>query len=165
MDCNTKLQFVIPLTVSHKNERKDSYKPDMNKKELLRTVKFTLFSISAGVIEIVVFTLLEQLTDWSYWPCYLIALIASVLWNFTLNRNYTFQSSNNVPVAMAKVALFYAVFTPVSTYFGNFLAEGLRWNEYLVTGLNMIANFVLEYLYDRFYVFRDSIDSRGKDKK
>lgn len=137
----------------------------MNKKELLRTVKFTLFSISAGVIEIVVFTLLEQLTDWSYWPCYLIALIASVVWNFTLNRNYTFQSSNNVPVAMAKVALFYAVFTPVSTYFGNFLAEGLRWNEYLVTGLNMIANFVLEYLYDRFYVFRDSIDSRGKDKK
>lgn len=137
----------------------------MNKKELLRTVKFTLFSISAGVIEIVVFALLEQLTDWNYWPCYLIALIASVLWNFTLNRNYTFQASNNIPAAMMKVALFYAVFTPVSTHLGNFLAEGLGWNEYLVTGLNMIANFVLEYLYDRFYVFRDSIDTRGKDKK
>lgn len=137
----------------------------MNKKELLRTVKFTLFSISAGVIEIVVFALLEQLTDWNYWPCYLIALIASVLWNFTLNRNYTFQSSNNVPVAMAKVAAFYAVFTPLSTAAGSFAADGLGWNEYLVTGLNMIANFVLEYLYDRFYVFRDSIDTRGKDKK
>lgn len=165
MDCNVILSICNPDDSFSQNERKDSDKPDMNKKELLRTVKFTLFSISAGVIEIVVFTLLEQLTDWSYWPCYLIALIASVLWNFTLNRNYTFQSSNNVPVAMAKVALFYAVFTPVSTYLGNFLAEGLRWNEYLVTGLNMIANFVLEYLYDRFYVFRDSIDSRGKDKK
>lgn len=165
MDCNIILSICNPDDSFSQNDRKDSDKPDMNKKELLRTVKFTLFSISAGVIEIVVFTLLEQLTDWSYWPCYLIALIASVLWNFTLNRNYTFQSSNNVPVAMAKVALFYAVFTPVSTYLGNFLAEGLRWNEYLVTGLNMIANFVLEYLYDRFYVFRDSIDSRGKDKK
>lgn len=137
----------------------------MNKKELWRTIKFTLFSISAGVIELAVFALLEQLTAWSYWPCYLIALICSVLWNFTLNRNYTFQASNNVPVAMAKVAVFYAVFTPASTWLGNYLAESLLWNEYLVTGLNMIANFVLEYLYDRFYVFRDSIDTRGKDKK
>lgn len=137
----------------------------MDKKELWRTIKFTLFSISAGVIELAVFALLERLTPWSYWPCYLIALICSVLWNFTLNRNYTFQASNNVPVAMAKVAVFYAVFTPASTWLGNYLAESLLWNEYLVTGLNMLANFMLEYLYDRFYVFRDSIDTRGKDKK
>ena len=137
----------------------------MDKKELLRTIKFTLFSVSAGIIEIAVFALLERLTPWNYWPCYLIALIASVVWNFTLNRNYTFQASNNVPVAMAKVALFYAVFTPVSTYLGNYAAEVLGWNDVLVTGLNMIANFVLEYLYDRFYVFRDSIDTRGKDAK
>ena len=85
-----------------------------------------------------------------------------MVWNFTLNRNYTFQASNNVPVAMLKVALFYCVFTPVSTYLGNYAAEVLLWNDYLVTGLNMIANFVLEYLYDRFYVFRDSIDTREK---
>ena len=137
----------------------------MKNKELLRTLKFTLFSISAGIIEIAVFALLERLTPWSYWPCYLLALIASVVWNFTLNRNYTFQASNNVPIAMVKVALFYAVFTPASTWLGNYLAESLGWNEYLVTGLNMIANFVLEYLYDRFYVFRDSIDTRGKDAK
>lgn len=137
----------------------------MKSKEFLRAIKFTLFSVSAGLIEIAVFALLEKLTPWSYWPCYLIALIASVVWNFTLNRNYTFQASNNVPVAMAKVALFYAVFTPASTLIGNYLAESLLWNEYLVTGLNMAANFVLEYLYDRFYVFRDSIDTRGKDAK
>lgn len=135
----------------------------MDKKELLRTIRFTLFSVSAGIIEIAVFALLERLTPWSYWPCYLIALIASVVWNFTLNRNFTFQSAGNVPVAMAKVALFYAVFTPASTWIGNYLAETLLWNEYLVTGLNMIANFVLEYLYDRFFVFRDSIDTRRKD--
>ncbi|MBR0402780.1 MAG: GtrA family protein, partial [Lachnospiraceae bacterium] len=82
-------------------------------------MKFTLFSISAGVIEIVVYSLLDWLTDWPYWPCYLIALIASVVWNFTLNRQFTFQSANNVPIAMLKVAAFYAVFTPVSTIAGN----------------------------------------------
>lgn len=137
----------------------------MDKKELLRTIKFTLFSVSAGIIEIGVFTLLERLTPWSYRPCYLTALTASVVWNFTLNRNFTFQASNNVPIAMAKVAVFYAVFTPASAILGSYLAESLLWNEYLVTGLNMAANFVLEYLYDRFYVFRGSIDTRGKDKK
>ena len=129
------------------------------KTELLRSLKFLLFSISAGIIEIVSFTLLNELAGWPYWPCYLIALILSVIWNFTLNRRYTFRSANNVPVAMAKVFLFYLVFMPASTILGNWLAEGLLWNEYLVTGLNMAANFVLEFLYDRFFVFRDSIDT------
>ncbi len=135
------------------------------KKELLRMVKFTLFSISAGLIELVSFTALNELTHWSYWPCYLIALVLSVLWNFTLNRKFTFQSAGNVPVAMAKVAVFYAVFTPASTLLGNFLAEDLLWNEYLVTVLNMLLNFVLEYLYDRFFVFGASIDTNQKAKQ
>ena len=126
--------------------------------ELFKAVKFTLFSISAGVIEAASFSLLNELTGWSYWPCYLIALTLSVLWNFTLNRKYTFQSAANVPIAMMKVALFYAVFTPVSTWFGNYAVEVLGWNEYLVTALNMAANFVLEYLYDRFFVFNDKKD-------
>ena len=135
------------------------------KKELFRSLKFLCFSISAGVIEIVVFSLLNELTGWSYWPSYLIALVLSVLWNFTLNRRYTFQSANNIPVAMMKVALFYVVFTPVSTLLGNYLAEGLHWNEYLVTVLNMVMNFVLEFLYDRFFVFKDSIDTNEAAKK
>lgn len=140
----------------------------MNKekrKEWIRTVKFLCFSVSAGVIEIVAFTLLNELSGWSYWPCYLTALILSVLWNFTLNRRYTFQSANNVPVAMLKVAAFYLVFTPASTILGDYLAETLLWNEYLVTVLNMLANFVLEYLYDRFVVFRGSIDTNDLAEK
>lgn len=135
------------------------------KKELVRSFKFLAFSVSAGVIEIAVFTLLNECSGWSYWPCYLIALILSVLWNFTLNRRYTFQSANNIPVAMLKVAAFYCVFTPVSTILGNYLAEELLWNEYLVTALNMVANFVLEFLYDRFFVFRDSLDTNSVAKK
>ncbi len=129
------------------------------KMELWRAVKFALFSVSAGVIEIVSFALLNELTSWNYWPCYLIALVLSVLWNFTLNRKFTFRSANNVPLAMIKVALYYAVFTPLSTILGNVLAEKLLWNEYLVTGINMVLNFVTEYLYDTYVVFRGSIDT------
>lgn len=136
-----------------------------DKKELIRTIKFTLFSISAGVIEFGLFALLDLITNWEYWPKYLIALVASVIWNFTLNREYTFKSSNNVPVAMAKVALFYLIFTPVSTYLGNYLAETLGWNDFVVTILNMLANFVLEYLYDKYVVFRGSIDTKVKGEK
>ena len=108
---------------------------------------------------------MNELTAWSYWPCYLIALVLSVLWNFTLNRRYTFQSANNVPKAMAQVFGFYCVFTPVSTVLGSYLADTLLWNEYVVTILNMVANFVLEYLFDRLVVFRKSIDTNDLSRK
>lgn len=131
----------------------------MSRKEVIRSLKFLLFSISAGVIELVAFSLLNELTGWSYWPCYLIALVLSVLWNFTLNRRYTFQSAGNVPKAMAQVFGFYCVFTPLSTVLGSYLADTLLWNEYLVTILNMVSNFLLEYLFDRFVVFRTTLDT------
>lgn len=130
------------------------------KKELLRSVKFVLFSISAGIIQVVSFTLMEELLHWTHWVSYLIALILSVLWNFTLNRKYTFHSANNVPVAMAKVAAFYAVFTPLSTWWTAMLtAPNVGWNEYLVLAITMVINFVTEYIFDRFIVFGKSIDT------
>ena len=135
------------------------------KKETLRFIKFLLFSASAGLIEFGSFSLLSACTPWPYWPCYLIALVLSVLWNFTLNRKFTFQSAANVPVAMAKVAAYYGVFTPLSTLLGNFLASGLLWNEYLVTAINMVLNFTTEFLYQRFFVFGASIDTAGKAKE
>lgn len=135
------------------------------KKELWRSVKFLLFSVSAGVIQIGSFSLLNELLHLDYWVSYLIALVLSVVWNFTLNRRYTFQSANNVPIAMLKVAMFYAVFTPASTWLEHFLAGQQGWNEYLVTGINMVLNFVLEFLYDRFFVFRDSLDTNDRAKK
>ena len=131
----------------------------MNKKEVIRTIKFVLVSASAGLIEIGVFTFLNELTDLKYWPCYLTALIASVIWCFTINRRYTFQSTKNVPRAMAMVFAFYVVFTPASTLLGNYLAETLGWNEYLVTGINMALNLTLEYLYDTFVVYRNEMDN------
>ena len=136
-----------------------------SKRELWRVIKFVLFSASAGIIEIVSFSLLNEFTSWPYWPCYLIALVLSVLWNFTLNRRFTFRSANNVPLAMLLVALYYAVFTPLSTWLGNYLAETLGWNEYLVTAINMLLNFVTEFLYDTFVVFRGTIDTNELAKK
>ncbi len=132
------------------------------KKEIWRVVKFTLFSASAGIIEIVSFALLNELLHLPYWLSYLTALVLSVLWNFTLNRKFTFQSAANVPVAMFKVACYYLVFTPLSTLLEHWLT-GLGWNEYLVTAINMILNFVTEFLYQRFFVYKDSIDTAKKE--
>ena len=129
-------------------------------KEFTRVVKFTLFSISAGLIEIGAFTLLNELLHLPYWLSYLAALVLSVLWNFTLNRTFTFQSAVNVPVAMFKVACYYLVFTPLSTLLEHYLAGTMGWNEYLVTGINMILNFATEFLYQRFFVFGKSIDTK-----
>lgn len=134
----------------------------MNSKETVRFFKFLGFSISAGLVEMGVFALLNELTSLSYWPCYLTALVLSVVWNFTLNRKFTFRSAANVPVAMLKALAYYAVFTPLTTLLGQYLAEGLGWNEYLVTGINMVLNFTTEFLYQRFFVFGKSIDSAGK---
>ncbi len=130
------------------------------KKELLRSLKFVFFSISAGVIQVASFTLMEELLHWTHWVSYLVSLVLSVLWNFTLNRKFTFCSANNVPVAMLKVAAFYLVFTPLSTWWTALLTgEGVGWNEYLVLAITMLINFVTEYLYDRFVVFGKSIDT------
>lgn len=135
------------------------------KKELIRSLKFLLFSASAGIIQVVSFTILEEAVHAPHWLSYLVSLILSVLWNFTLNRKFTFHSAGNVPVAMAKVAAFYLVFTPVSTWWTNVLTgPGVNINEYVVLIGTMLVNFVTEFLFDRFFVFGKTIDTDGKAK-
>ncbi|MBE6915178.1 MAG: GtrA family protein [Ruminococcaceae bacterium] len=129
------------------------------KAEFFRAIKFTLFSISAAIIQIVSFTIFEEIFHLTHWLGYLISLVLSVLWHFTLNRKYTFRSANNIPIAMAKVALFYLIFTPLSTWWTAVLTDTCGWNEYLVVALSMLTNFVTEFLYDRFVVFGKSIDT------
>ena len=118
--------------------------------ELLRSLKFTLFSASAGLIQIGAFALCNDVIHLPAWLGYLIALVLSVLWNFTLNRRYTFRSAASVPRAMALC----------TTWLEHWLTDVKLWNDYLVTALNMVLNLVLEFLYDRFVVFRGTIDSR-----
>ncbi len=128
-----------------------------NKKQFWQAVKFTLFSITAGVIQIGSFALLEIFIK-DYWIPYLISLVLSILWNFTLNRRYTFKSAANVPVAMAKVFGFYLVFTPLSTYLGN-LAEGYGVNDFIILIVTMLTNFVLEFLFCKLVVYRGKEDT------
>ena len=132
------------------------------KKDLIRSVKFTLFSLSAGIIQLVSYALLYEGMHLPEWVSYLISLILSVLWNFTLNRKYTFQSASNVPVAMLKVALFYVVFTPLSTWWTKVLTEDYLWNAYVVQIGTMLINFITEYLFQRFVVFGKSLDTARK---
>ena len=128
-----------------------------NKKELWRAIKFTLFSISAGIIQIGSFALLELFIK-TYWIAYLISLVLSIVWNFTLNRQYTFKSAANVPIAMAKIFGFYLVFTPLSTYLGH-LAEGAGVNDFIILVVTMLSNFVLEFLFCKFVVYRGKEDT------
>ena len=139
------------------NKKKDT-------KELIRAVKFTLISISAGLVEIISFSLLE-LTGLDWWINNLISLTLSVLWNFTINRRYTFMSASNVPLAMFQVACFYAVFAPVTTIGGIYLTATHGWNDFLVKAITMLLNITLEFLYMRYFVFRNSIDTNSVAKK
>ena len=127
------------------------------KKSLWQAMKFTLFSVSAGIIQVGSFALMELFIR-DYWIPYLISLVLSILWNFTLNRRYTFKSAANVPVAMAKVFGFYLVFTPLSTYLGS-VAEGAGANDFLILAVTMVANFVLEFLFCKFVVYRGKEDT------
>ena len=135
---------------------------------VMQAVKFALFSASAGIIQVVSFTLLNEffpdmegnnaITNWlfnsEYGAKYLVALILSVLWNFTFNRRYTFKSAANVPIAMTKLFGFYVVFTPLSTWLGH-LADTAGVNEYLVLIVTMLSNFVLEFLFSKFFIYRN----------
>lgn len=126
-------------------------------KSLWQALKFTLFSISAGIIQVGSFAVLEIFIQ-TYWIPYLASLTLSILWNFTLNRKYTFKSAANVPVAMAKVFGFYLVFTPVSTYLGS-MAEKQGCHDFLILAVTMLSNFVLEFLFCKFVVYRGSEDT------
>ena len=126
----------------------------MKKESVLQMLKFALFSVSAGIIQVVSFAVFNDVLKWVYWPSYLVALILSIIWNFTFNRRFTFKSAANVPVAMLKLFGFYAVFTPVSTYLGH-LAERSGVNEYLILFLTMVSNLILEFLFSKFVIYRN----------
>jgi putative flippase GtrA len=140
------------------NEEIYNYMQSERKNEIIRIIKFTIFSISAGLIQLTSFTIMSEVFHVTYWSSYLTALILSIIWNFTINRKFTFKSANNVPIAMMKVLGYYAVFTPLSTWWGDVLTKA-SWNEYLVLGGTMLINFITEFLYQRFIVFGNSIES------
>ncbi len=134
------------------------------KETLIQVAKFVAFSMGAGIIQTVTFTILNEVAHLDYWVSYLVALVLSVLYNFTVNRRYTFKSATNVPVAMLKVAIYYVIFTPVSTYLGN-MAETAGVNEYIVLAVTMLCNMVTEFLVCRFWVYGKSINTNDIAEK
>ena len=155
----------------------------MNKKDnALQAIKFALFSASAGIIQVASFTILNELVvpniniqnetvmkvlSAEYGVCYLVALILSVLWNFTFNRKFTFKSATNIPVAMLKIFGFYCVFTPISTIIGEIVMRNTSWEfaEYIVLACTMATNMVTEFLFCRFVVYKDSMNTNDLAKK
>lgn len=127
---------------------------------LVQIGKFVLFSISAGIIQVLVFTILEELFHLPYWPSYLTALIASVVYNFTVNRRFTFKSANNIPKAMMQLGIYYAIFTSLSTWWGDALVQ-MGISDYLVLGGTMVVNLVTEYCVNRFIIYRTSMNTRN----
>lgn len=124
------------------------------KQNFLQGFKFLLFSASAGIIQAASFTLMNEMIRWGYWPSYLIALTLSVVYNFTLNRKFTFKSAKNVPLAMMQVIAYYLVFTPLSTWWGEALTNA-GWNEYIVLFGTMVINLVTEFSFYRFVVYKN----------
>ena len=158
------------------------------KKNIWQFVKFVLFSASAGIIQVVTFTVLNEaviklpfiqnamtsndtfarIMKNEYGPIYLIALLLSVLWNFTFNRKFTFKSAANISIAMLKVLGYYAVFTPVSTILGNYFTAkyaDVGAIYYIVLGCTMATNLITEFLFDKFVVFRNQENTAVKEKK
>ena len=131
---------------------------------IVQVAKFVAFSMGAGIIQIVSYTLIHEISGWAHWKCYLPSLILSVLYNFTVNHRYTFKSATNVPIAMLKVAFYYCIFTPVSTYLGN-LAETAGINNYIIEAVTMVCNLVTEFLVCRFWVYRNSINTNKLAEK
>ena len=140
-------------------------KKKINKKEIWRAIKYTLFAASAGLVEFGTFTIFTLLPGYYkekwYWVAAAASLILSVIWNFTFNRKFTFQSANNVPIAMLKTLAYYVVFGPLSIWLAQmYLIDTLGWNEYLIKAIVMVVNFVTEFLYQRFFVFGKSLDTK-----
>lgn len=136
------------------------------KQQFLQILKFTCFSISAGVIQLVSDGILCDWTHWlPWWPAYLISVILSVIWNFTFNRKFTFKAANNVPLAMGLVLLYYCAFIPVSVFGGDAIAARLPENlGLLVTFMMMLVNFVTEFLWDKFVVFNSKVTDKILNK-
>ncbi len=126
----------------------------MKMNNFFQMIKFTLFSISAGIVQVGSFTIFNELFRWMYWPSYLVSLILSIVWNFTFNRRYTFKSAANIPLAMGKLFGFYLVFTPLSTWLGH-LAETAGINDYIILVFTMLSNFILEFLFCKMVVYKN----------
>lgn len=157
-----------------------------------QAVKYALCTASAGAIEFITFTILLNvlpidpsrhivfITDVSLlnFVSTCISLALSILWNFTINRKFTFKSAGNVPRAMILAFLFYVPFFPFKLWFNGYMpgylvagaaqAAGVTAAVYLashsivslgVEVMTMLLNAVLEFCWQKFVIYRKEEDS------
>lgn len=147
------------------------HKPLSRRENLRLSLKYLICTAGAGIVQAVSFTILNEWIHLNnvlnistflgenakdYGLAYFIALTLSVLFNFTVNRRYTFRSANYIPTAMAKLLGYYLLFTPLSIWWSTALLN-CGWNDYAVLAVTMLCNAVTEFLFCRFVVFGDSI--------
>ncbi len=150
------------------------------RKGVVQFIKYALCAASAGIIQIVLFSILQTVLPKDMGNIHFIvedmqlgtfiattvALCASILWNFTFNRKFTFKDAGNVPLAMFLAFLFYVPFYPFQTWYVHTI-KTLLSQHISVDGAGIIAeasvmaiNFALEFIWQKFVVFR-----KPKDKK
>ena len=141
----------------------EEIKPSKNQ-QFIQFIKFTLFSASAGAIQLLSTTILHQWTGWLldyYWLAYIIGLTLSVIWNFTFNRKFTFKAANNVPLAMTLVIIYNCIIVVPLALGGDALVKlwGEQWGI-LVTAISLLINFITEFFWDKYIVFNQKVTDR-----
>lgn len=166
--------YETSLKQAEKNAKKEK------RKGVMQFIKYALCAASAGIIQIVLFSILQAVIpsngktihfivedmDLVTFIATTVALCASILWNFTFNRKFTFKDAGNVPRAMILAFLFYVPFYPFQTWYVHTIksllveAIGTDGAGIIAEGSVMIINFALEFMWQKFVVFR-----KPKDKK
>lgn len=177
-----------PVKKSLKQKLKET---DQKNGSVWQAIKYFLCAASAGLIQFVTFTIMKTAFDktgvtesmgtmWFFqdinkttFIATTIALGLSVLWNFTLNRKFTFKAANNVPLAMGLAFLFYVPFYPFQTWYvgavenaiNNSVGYEASWGAIIAEGTVMLINGILEFCWQKFVVFRNSGKTEEKTEE
>ena len=149
--------------MEEKDKLQEEVKPSKNQ-QFIQFIKFTLFSASAGAIQLLSTTILHQWTGWLldyYWLAYIIGLTLSVIWNFTFNRKFTFKAANNIPLAMTLVIIYNCIIVVPLALGGDALVNlwGEQWGI-LVTAISLLINFITEFFWDKYIVFNQKVTDK-----
>lgn len=169
--------YETSLKQAEKNAKKEK------RKGVMQFIKYALCAASAGIIQLVLFTVLQAVIpsngktihfivedmDLVTFIATTVALCASILWNFTFNRKFTFKDAGNVPKAMVLAFLFYVPFYPFQTWYVHTIksllvdAIGVDGAGIIAEGTVMIINFALEFMWQKFVVFRKPKAKKEED--
>ncbi len=164
-----------------KEEKKELPKKSKKKINLPQPVKYAFFTLSAGLIQFIVSTILFTcLPDMgkinviitmekSQFIANTVGLVLSILWNFTFNRKFTFKSAGNVPRAMVLAFLFYVPFYPFQIWceptLAHAIAPGQDWANIIALVVVMLTNGVLEFCWQKFVIYRKEENTAVQKEK